>query len=364
MRASNAIDFWRGFALVTIFINHIPGNTFERYTYSQYGISDAAELFVFLAGWSIALATQGHSEPDPPGRVLLRLASRTVEVYRTQLVITAIALAMIAAAALYLDNPLILEWHNAGPVFSDPIQTTIGWVLLTHQLGYFNILPLYVVLLALAPPFVLIARKSRAAALAVSFLLWAACLVFEINLPSWPVEGAWFFNPLSWQFLLTLGFLTCEWSRNDPEFTRLVRTLRPLGIAVVVLGAVVMIGKWRPDPLAAPEPRLLFTFDKSYLSPARIVHFLALVVTFQSLYGQLAPRIPWAARQLSALGRNSLAVFAVASIASLAAQFIRFLFGGGLIVDVVVLCSGIVCLIFTAWFVEWRLRSPKPSLSP
>ena len=50
MRDPNAIDFWRGFALVTIFINHIPGNTFERYTFSQYGISDAAELFVFLAG--------------------------------------------------------------------------------------------------------------------------------------------------------------------------------------------------------------------------------------------------------------------------------------------------------------------------
>ncbi len=32
MRDPNAIDFWRGFALITIFINHIPGNTFERYT--------------------------------------------------------------------------------------------------------------------------------------------------------------------------------------------------------------------------------------------------------------------------------------------------------------------------------------------
>jgi len=33
---------------------------------------------------------------------------------------------MIAGAALYLDNPLILEWHHAGPFFADPIQTTIG----------------------------------------------------------------------------------------------------------------------------------------------------------------------------------------------------------------------------------------------
>ena len=363
MREPNAIDFWRGFALVTIFINHIPGNVFERYTYSQYSISDAAELFVFLAGWSIAIATGGWKKPEPAGRLVLRLASRTLEVYRAQLVISALALAMIAAAAIHLDNPLILEWHNAGPVFSDPVPTTIGWVLLSHQLGYFNILPLYVGLLALSPIFVLIARWSRPAALGTSLLLWAACLVFEINLPSWPVEGTWFFNPLSWQLLLVLGFLIGEWSRHDPELGGLIRTLRPVGIAIVVLGVIVMAGKWRPDPLAAPEPRLLFTFDKSYLSPARIVHFFALLVTFRGLYEWIAPRLGWIARQFSGLGRNSLAVFSVASLASLAAQFARFVWGGGLVVDVVVLCSGLSCMIFTAWFVEWRLRSPKVSVS-
>ncbi len=115
MREPNAVDFWRGIALVTIFINHIPGNTFQNYTYSQYGISDAAELFVFLAGWSIGIATRGRDGvPEPALRTILRLLSRMVEVYRAQLVITAIALAMLAGAALYLDNPLLVEWHNAG----------------------------------------------------------------------------------------------------------------------------------------------------------------------------------------------------------------------------------------------------------
>lgn len=115
MRDPNAIDFWRGFALITIFINHIPGNTFERYTFSQYGISDAAELFVFLAGWSIGIATRGRDGvPEAPGRSVVRLLARTVEVYRAQLTVMLLALAIIAGAALLLDNPLILEWHNAG----------------------------------------------------------------------------------------------------------------------------------------------------------------------------------------------------------------------------------------------------------
>lgn len=65
MREPNAIDFWRGFALLTIFVNHVPGNAFEPFTYSHFSISDAAELFVFLAGWAIALAVRGRQSSEP-----------------------------------------------------------------------------------------------------------------------------------------------------------------------------------------------------------------------------------------------------------------------------------------------------------
>jgi hypothetical protein len=359
MRQANAIDFWRGFALITIFIDHIPGNFYERATYRNVSISDAAELFVFLAGWSLALATAS----DTPGRVVLRLLSRTVEVYRAQLVITAMALAMIAAAAVWTENPLLLEWHDAGPFFADPIRTTIGWVTLTHQLGYFNILPLYVVVLAITPVFVLLARVSRVAALGASLALYGVCLVFGINLPTWPIEDTWFFNPLAWQVLIVLGFVGAEWSRDEPAFRRWSRWLTPLAFLVVAAGAVAAYTGWAPDPVALPEPRLLFMFDKHFVSPARLLHFLSLVLVFQSLYGPISRRLPWVTRHLSALGRNSLAVFSVASILSLIAQIIRFWEGGGFILDTVVVSCGVASLAFTAWFVEWRSRSPRPSLS-
>ena len=50
-REANAVDFWRGFALVSIFVNHIPGIYYERFTHRNLSFSDSAELFVFLAGW-------------------------------------------------------------------------------------------------------------------------------------------------------------------------------------------------------------------------------------------------------------------------------------------------------------------------
>ncbi len=364
MREANAIDFWRGFALVTIFINHVPGNVFQHLTYSQYGISDAAELFVFLAGWSIAIATRGRDgRPEPWLRTVLRLLSRMVEVYRAQLVITAMALAMIAGAALILDNPLILEWHNAGPAFGDPIQTTLGWVLLLHQLGYFNILPLYVVILGLAPAFVLLARVRLGLALAASVTLYAVSLVFEIDIPSWPQEGYWFFNPFCWQLLLVLGFVACEWSRDHARFRTLAARLLLLGVVGVALGVVLAVTNWRPDPLRVPEPRMLFTFDKSYLSPARLLHFLCILIAFQAVFPVLRRRLPRLAELLSSLGRNSLAVFCTGSVVALAAQFVRFRTGGGIFIDAFVVCSGFLSLVFTAWFVEWRSRSPRSSLS-
>jgi hypothetical protein len=360
MREPNAIDFWRGLALVTIFVNHIPGNTFERYTYSQYGISDAAELFVFLAGWSIGIATRERDgRPEPRLRSVLRLLSRTVEVYRAQITIMAIALAMIAGTALVLDNPLILEWHNAGGFFADPIQTTVGFVLLTHQLGFFNILPLYVVLLGMAPFFVLLARFNRLLALILSLGLYGLSLVMEWNFPSWPGEGDWFFDPLCWQLLLVLGFLAEDVNREAPRLRLWARRLMPLGIAIVVLGAVLSVLELRPDPLRVPEPRLIFTFDKTYLSPARLVHFLGVLLAFQTVYGVVAGRIPPLADYLAGLGRNSLAVFSMGSVLSLAAQLVRFWTGSGTLVDVLVVGLGLVGLSFTAWFVEWRSRKPR-----
>jgi hypothetical protein len=263
---------------------------------------------------------------------------------------------------VYLDNPLLLEWHNAGPFFSDPVQTSIGLVLLTYQLGYFNILPLYVVLLAVAPVFILLARWLPWLALALSASIYAAALILEVNLPNWPGDGHWFFNPLAWQFLLVLGFVMSVWAHSSARFGRWARRLIPLGALGVALGWASVMWDLKPDPYSVPEPRLLFLLDKSFLSPARLLEFLALVLAFHRVYPLVERVLGRLVRPIAQLGRNSLEVFAVGSVLSLVGQLVRATVQPNFALDTFLIGSGILALVFTAWFSEWRSRSPKSPL--
>src|SRR5258706_16294912 len=46
------VDFFSGLALLIIFVDHIPENVFALIPLRNFGFSDAAEIFIFLAGYS------------------------------------------------------------------------------------------------------------------------------------------------------------------------------------------------------------------------------------------------------------------------------------------------------------------------
>ena len=360
-RQANAIDFWRGFALVTIFINHVPGIYYERFTHRNISPSDSAELFVFLAGWALRLSVAKPAQILPTPVLFRNLTKRALQIYAAQILITSIALAMLATAARMLENPLLLEWHNAAPVFYDPINAHIGLVLLTHQLGYFDILPLYVTLMLLAPFMALLHRLAPSVLLPLSIALYLATLVFRIEIPSWPVPGHWLFNPLAWQLVFVLGFEIAGDDGIGGVVHRNIDRLRWVGLPIVVLAALVVWNDWWPDPTKLPEPRLLFLAQKTFVTPTRLIQFLALAAVVSGAFPLIAR---WAHRLvvfLSMLGRNSLNVFCVSSVASLAAQVLRFTIQGSIGLDTAIVLGGIILLGSTAWISEWSGRSKSPA---
>jgi hypothetical protein len=370
-RQPNAVDFWRGFALITIFIDQIPGLFFAHYTLINFSISDAADLFVFLAGWSLRLMADGGGRHIPTRDVMLRLFGRALEIYAAQVLITMLAIAMLALTSLELDNPLLLEWHNAAAVFNDPVPTHIGLALLTHQLGYFNILPLYVMLMLMAPFFALIDRTAPHLLLPASATLYLAALTFRLTLPTWPVSGTWFFNPLAWQFVFVLGFVIARADHGIGAWARRhIVWLRLLALPILIYATLAVIFDWLWDPTNVPEPKLFFLLDKTYATPARLIQFLTLVTVFSVAfpYFRRFAKLPFLRRPvlgliglLSLLGRNSLYVFCVGSLLSLTGQMVRFVYRGTVGIDTAVVISGIRIMAFTAWLAESRQRAHAAS---
>jgi len=356
IRAPNAIDFWRGFALVSIFINHVPGLAYERLTHRNIGISDSAELFVFLAGWSLRGIAAGGGDPLTVRRTILRVGARGVTLYAAQIVITMLAIALLAATALVVQHQALLEWHNAASVFHDPIRTHVGLVLLTHQLGYFDILPLYVVLMFGAVLLALVHRLNAGLVLPLSLALYVFALVSQVNFPTWPLEGVWFFNPLCWQLIFVLGFVAAGDNGIGAWLHRNPRKVLALGLPGFLVGLVIAAIGYNPDPLTLPQPLLFFVIDKTYLTPLRLWHALSLFAVMAAAFPLILRFFPVVVGFLCLLGRNSLYVFCVGSLASLAGQLARFVLGGNLAVDTVILASGIVILGVTGWLSELKDR--------
>lgn len=355
-RPANAVDFWRGFALVTIFINHVPGLFYERFTHRNVSFSDSAELFVFLAGWSLGLMVKSFRNRFGAATLVSRLGARVLKIYAAQILISSVALAMLALAALMLDNPYILEWHNAAAVFQEPQTAHIGLVLLTHQLGYFDILPLYVVLMVFAPALGLVDRSAPWLLLPLSLLVYFAALVTPFTARTWPVEGQWFFNPFTWQAIFVLGFVLSRDEGVGAWARRNLHVLRLVAIPIVIVAAIVVRFRLFPDPMSLPNPKLLFLNGKTFLTPVRLIQFLALVAVFSMAFPYIQRVLPWLSDQLSLLGRNSLNVFCVGSLLSLLGQIIRFVYSGSLIVDTLVLLVGVGLLWLTAWMTEWNAK--------
>src|SRR2546426_485486 len=172
----DGIDFWRGFALLTIFIDHMPESIFQHVTQKNFGFSDAAELFVFLSGVSIALA-YGTRFFDGETVVAVRaVLRRAFTLYWVQILISLVIIAIFVGAAALWDDDDLLE--DADVVVSNPLQTTAAILALLHQLENANILPLYIALLLMTPLLLVLARRDDRLMLAASAGIYLAARAF------------------------------------------------------------------------------------------------------------------------------------------------------------------------------------------
>ena len=357
MRQPNAIDFWRGYALISIFVNHIPGNFFERFTYRNLTLSDSAELFVFLAGWAMRLSIENPRKPMSTSAVVYKLWGRAFTIYVAQTFLTEVAIFILAASSVVLDAPFLLDWHNVGAIFHQPVEAHIGLVMLTYQLGYFNILPLYVVLMIAAPAVAILYRAVPAIVLPLSVGLYALTQALGWNIPSWPVEGTWFFSPSAWQLIYVLGFLLAGRQTDLGLFARRhIKAIRVVSVPVLAVGLAFASLRYFPNLFQLPASPYLRLFDKTFLSLDRLLSVLAIIAGGGGIFAPIDRWLPACGRFLSMRGRNGLQVFCAGSLLSLCGQIIRYLYGGLVVTDVLLFIVGVGLMALVAWMGEWRTR--------
>ncbi|HEX9168169.1 MAG TPA: OpgC domain-containing protein, partial [Roseiarcus sp.] len=268
------IDFWRGAVLIAILVDHIPGNPLENFTPRNFGLSDSAEAFVFLSGLSVGLIYMPRARKHGIEPVASGLLRRALTIYGVHVALTLAALIVFGAAYWMSGIPDLIEAHGRAFVFDTPGSGLLGLVLMSLQLGYFNILPLYVVLMIWAPVALALAlaRRGPLLALAVSAAIYAAARVFGLNLPNWPEGGGWFFNPIAWQLVFTLGLAAAVLWRDGPP--RPARPLLMLSAATVAGAAMIVTNDAGLAPGLRDAATAHLDVAKQDLGLARLVHFI------------------------------------------------------------------------------------------
>lgn len=367
------LDVFRGLCLVMIFINHVPGNIFEGLTSRNFGFSDAAEGFVLMSGIAAGLAY--GMDFRLPGRMwtgLARVWRRAWTLYMVHLLTTAVGLGAVAAVTLWLGDPAPLTQNLMKYIFTQPVKTLIGIPLLTHQLGYLNILPLYLVLLFLSPAVLWLAWRRPAEVLGASVLLWFFAGVFRWNLPNFPIPGGWFFNPLTWQLIFVTGLLTGMGIREGRRLVPVRRWLQGLCGAYLLLSCVVL---WVPavgtafghvlwQAADAGLPWIFTTFDKTFVTAPRLLHILALAYFLSSFPAVRAACASPLAAPFALLGRQALPVFALGSVLCLTLQAIKVTTGQNFLLDTAMIGGGLALQFALAAARTWWPKPPKTAHHP
>jgi hypothetical protein len=351
------LDMFRGLALVMIYINHVPGTVFERWTSRNFGFSDAAEAFVLMSGIAAGLAYSRRFEIEPLWAATARVWARARYLYFVHIAMTVICLGIFAFAAKVFGLYEMLGRNNVAPLFRDPLGVMIGIPTLLHQLGYLNILPLYSVLLLAAPFAILVGLRRPALLLYGSVALWALAAHFRWNIPAYPNPGGWFFSPFTWQLLFVVGLIGGIGMRRGEGLFRFNRHAFVLAL-VIVVGSLLWLRVPGVAPVAhaglragaeAGLPYYFTGFDKTYSALLRVAHALALAYVLSSIPFMFRVAASRFAEPLVMMGRYGLAVFAAGTVISMALQAVKVGIEADTAMDAALLGAGLAVQIALAY---------------
>jgi hypothetical protein len=346
------IDVFRALALLTIFINHVPGTLYEHATHKNFGFSDSAEAFVLISGIAIGLAYGRKFVPGMRLLMSMKAFRRAGILFTVQIMTTLATVAIFVLGSVIFLNPSLLAEINIEPIIDDPARAMLGLFTGGHQLGYNNILSMYAVVMLLLPPLLWLSTISIGLMVAVSGTLWLLAGLYQMAPPNYPTDGVWFLNPLSWQFLFTIGVAGMMHIQRGGKIP-VNKWLVSAAVAFLVLSfAWVRVPLWGIDT-SLGLPAVLTGFDKTYLSLPRVLHVIALSYVIIAIPGLSELARLKETNPLASLGRHSLPVFIAGTILAMVAQVIKLSRPESLLLDTLLISTGIALQFALAFYLDW-----------
>ncbi|NJS39735.1 MAG: OpgC domain-containing protein [Rhodobacteraceae bacterium] len=371
------LDFFRGLGMFIILIAHITGNPWTLWIPARFGFSDATEMFVFCSGMASAVAFGAVFGRAGWLMGTLRILHRIWQVYWVHLGVFFVTLLLMLAINMTGVFPRDeVGALNLYPFITNTGPNLIGLMTLTYVPNYFDILPMYLVILALIPVMMGLARADVRLAFAASLGLWVAATA-GLNFPAelWfitPSDRGWYFNPFAWQLVFFTGFaLMAGWIPAPP----VRRSLVWLAAGIVVLSVPFAWGKiiGQVEVIRDVRQSAAPLFDKTNFGILRFVHFLALAYLAWVAVGPMGARLRQAGwiGEIVALvcrvGQQSLAVFAASMVLARVLGAVLNLAGGGALAALAVNLAGFALIIavarLAAFFKSqpWKTATARPS---
>ena len=358
------IDLFRGLALWLIFIDHLSPDLLTWFTIRSYGFSDAAEIFIFISGYTAAFVYGRVMRESGFVTATARVMRRVWQIYVAHVFIVFVLLGEIAYVATTSANPFYSEEMHVLDFLKQPGVVLLQTLLLRFRPLNIDVLPLYVVLMFFLPVILWVMRWRADAMMALSVVLYGLTWYFDWYLSAYP-NGYWAFNPFAWQMLFVFGAwcaLGGAW-----RMQRILSSRITLWVCIAyLLFAFCVTLTWYFPQLGVLMPRRLeqwmYPIDKTGLDVLRFAHFLALAAITMRFVPKGSPVLesPWL-RPLILCGTHSLEIFCLGVFLAFAGYYVLVESGAGIGLHFLVAFIGILIMTAVAGLNTWYKRTDARS---
>lgn len=352
-----------GIANWSVFVDHIPNNVVNLLTLRNFGFSGAADLFVFVVGYGVAIIHGRMAFERGYLVAATRIFRRVWRLYAAYVVLFVIYIDTIAYVASQSMAPEIIHEYNISGILEHPLRILVRGLVLQEEPLNLDLLQLMIPLMAFFPVVLWGLLRRPNVTLAASVALYVAARWFGWNFRVYP-DTEWSFNPFCWQMLMVLGGWFAVTGHSGRALHRFA-WLRALAGAYLVFAMAVTLMRHVPT-LAAYLPDMLrdgiAQGDKENLAPHRVLHFLALAFLATYLIPADHPGLKW--RPLHAViicGEEWLAVFCVGVFLSFAGHLILITGPNLTVMQVAVSLAGFAAMTAVASYITWSKRQDLPA---